>query len=53
MKKHKCEVRTFICNNSLLRRMTGKKKDDPKFWCCGSCAVYLKRGGVKLVEVKS
>ncbi len=50
--KHKCEIRTIICSGSLMQRMTGTRKDDPKVWVCGACLVYLKKGGVRLVPVK-
>ena len=53
-KKPKCEVRTHLgCNGVAVRRMTGPKKGDPKFWCCLGCQAILNRNGVKLKEVKS
>ncbi len=50
-KKPKCEIKTIICNEFAVRKMTGKKSTDPKFNCCESCKIYLKRGGVVLKDV--
>ena len=53
VKKLKCEVRTLVaCNNSCVRRYTGTRKDDPKFYCCIGCLTYLSRQGVRVKEVK-
>lgn len=52
MKKHNCQVKSHrACNNQIVRLVTGRKKDDPKFYCCIGCLADLRRGGVKLKEV--
>lgn len=52
-KKPKCEVGMKVaCNNQCVRKMTGPKKTDPKFFCCIGCQAYLKRQGLKLKEVQ-
>lgn len=53
MKEHDCEVKSMIgCNNQIVRRYQGTKKNDPKFYCCIGCAAILKRNGVKFKEAK-
>lgn len=52
-RKLKCEVKhDFACTGMAIRYMTGKKKGDPKFYCCYGCETYLRRQGVRMVEVK-
>lgn len=53
MKKHKCEVGCLVaCNGQIVRLLTGRKKSDPKFYCCIGCRAYLTRQGVKLKECR-
>jgi len=50
-KKRKCEAGTPLCSNELVRKygVNGSEKNDETFDICGACAVYIKRGGSKLV----
>jgi hypothetical protein len=51
--KRCCEVQSLVaCNGQIVRRLTGPRKSDPKFWCCIGCWAYLSRQGVQLREVK-
>jgi hypothetical protein len=50
-KQPKCEVKTHLaCTGMAVRRMTGKQKGDPVFYCCFGWEAYLRRWGVKLKE---
>lgn len=51
-KKVVCEVKTHLaCNQSCVRKVSGKKKGDPVFHICIGCRAYLDRQGLKLKEV--
>lgn len=49
-----CEAGTELCSGELVRRygVNGSEKQGETFRLCGPCAVYIKRGGSRLKEVK-
>jgi hypothetical protein len=52
VKKNNCKVKNPLgCNNQCVQLLTGRKKTDPKFYCCIGCRAILNRMGVKLKEV--
>ena len=41
----------LACNGVAVRKLTGRKKGDPVFYCCMGCQAYLSRMGVKTKEM--
>ncbi len=51
--KPACEIKhAFMCTGVGLRHLQGVLKDDPKFYACMGCVVWLRRNKVRFREAK-
>ena len=49
-----CEASTPLCSGELMATygVNGSEKEKQLFRICGACAVYIRRGGSRLLTVR-